>query len=85
MKNRQWNKLCEMGTVIVCPYCLKPIESRSQITIEHEPPLSRQKELGIKSKTFYACKKCNHEKGSLTEAEYAEWKRLENIRHGRQR
>jgi len=85
MKNRQWKKLLEMGTTIICPYCLKPIESRSQLTIEHEPPKSRQAELGKRSKTYYVCKKCNHEKGSLTLEEYKEWLRLEKIRHGRQK
>ena len=84
MKRRQWNKLFEIHTQIVCAYCLRPIESRSQITIDHEPPLSRQRELG-RSKTVYACRKCNHQKGSLTADEYIEWKRLESIRNGVQR
>ena len=83
MKNRNWKKILESHTTIICPYCLKPIVNRSQLTIKHEPPLSRQSELKKRSKKIYACKKCNHEKGSLTAEEYLEWKRLENIRHGR--
>ena len=59
-------------------------------TLEHEPPKSRQKELGP-SKIFLACKKCNNEKGALTAVEYEIWKTtkdlqtwslLESIRNG---
>ena len=50
-------------------------------TLEHEPPQSRQEELGP-SKTYLACRKCNNQKGALTVEEYAEWKRLEFIRNG---
>lgn len=85
MKNRRWRKLYELQGTIVCPYCLKPITDPSQLTIEHEPPKSRQAELGKSSETFYACKKCNNQKGSLTAEEYVEWKRLERIRNGVQR
>jgi hypothetical protein len=55
--------------------------SLEDASIEHEPPKSRQDELG-KSKKFLACKECNHKKGALTAEEFAEWKRLEYIRHG---
>jgi len=65
---------------IICPYCLKPIKPQD-ITIEHEPPRSRQQELG-KSQTYYCCKHCNQQKGALTAEEYIEWKRLEFIRNG---
>lgn len=82
MKNKHWRDLIRIHGEIICPYCLRPIENSSQLTIEHEPPKSRQAELGIKSKKIYACKKCNHEKGSLTAKEYEEWKRLEKIRNG---
>lgn len=54
----------------------------SLATVEHEPPLSRQKELKQKSETFYVCADCNHQKGALTLAEYREWLRLEHIRNG---
>lgn len=77
---RKWKKLYETGVAVVCPYCLKPIE-KGQYSIEHEPPQSRQNEFGP-SKTIWACKKCNHQKGALTASEYAEWKRLEFIRNG---
>ena len=81
-KSKRWKKITSMGTTIVCPYCLKPITDPSQLTIEHEPPRSRQAELGIISKTIYACKRCNNQKGSLTASEYAEWLKLEAIRNG---
>lgn len=84
-KNKRWKKLIEYGTVIVCPYCLKPILNPADLTIEHEPPKSRQKELSKTSKTFYACKRCNHEKGALTAEEYTEWKRLNDLRNGHSR
>lgn len=80
-QNKKWNKLFEMQGTIVCPYCLKPILDPRNLTIEHEPPQSRQNELG-ESQKIYACKKCNHEKGALTAEEYVEWKRLEFIRNG---
>lgn len=85
MKNKRWKKILELHGTIICPYCLKPISDPTQLTIEHEPPKSRQEEFGIESKTFYACKKCNNQKGSLTVEEYLEWKRLERIRNGVQR
>jgi len=79
MKKR-WKKLYGISATFVCPYCLKTIPLE-EATIEHEPPKSRQRELGPSS-TFYACKECNREKGALTAQEYAEWKRLNFIRCG---
>ena len=87
--SRKWKKLYEMQINFVCPYCLNTFPL-SKATKEHEPPKSRQKELG-QSKIILACGKCNNEKGSLTALEYArwkttkdyhEWERLERIRHG---
>lgn len=80
MKKRKWKKLYGQTISFVCPYCLKTVPL-SDATKEHEPPKSRQKELGP-SQVFLACKKCNNEKGSLTIEEYKEWKRLEFIRNG---
>ena len=90
MHKNIWRKLYEAHTQFICPYCLKYFPL-SKATIEHEPPKSRQRTLGL-SKTFLACKKCNNEKGALTAAEYELWKKtkdyltwvkLENIRNGR--
>ena len=80
MKNKRWKNLYGQKVSFICPYCLK-IVPLADATKEHEPPKSRQHELG-KSRIFLVCKKCNWEKGALTAEEYAEWKRLEFIRHG---
>lgn len=78
---KRWKKLYGASVTFTCPYCLKKIPL-SEATIEHEPPVSRQNELGKSNKTL-ACAKCNHEKGALTADEYELWKILESIRHGR--
>lgn len=80
MKARRWKKLYGMSINFTCPYCQQQFPF-SESTIEHEPPKSRQKELG-ESVKILACKKCNNQKGALTAEEYAEWKRLEFIRNG---
>ncbi len=77
---KRWKRLYGMSATFVCPYCLRTLPI-SESTVEHEPPRSRQYELG-RSKTMLACKRCNNQKGALTAAEYAEWKRLEFIRNG---
>lgn len=78
---RKWKELYRQnGPTIICPYCLKPILP-NELSIDHEPPKSRQAELG-KSELIYCCKKCNNEKGSLTAEEYKLWKRLNFIRNG---
>lgn len=79
----RWKNLYKGTMSFVCPYCLKIIPL-SEGTTEHEPPRSRQKELGV-SKTYLACKKCNNEKGALTVEEYKQWKILNNMRNGIQR
>lgn len=78
MHKKKWRKIASMQVSIVCPYCLKPIDPKD-LSVEHEPPKSRQAELGP-SKKLWACKRCNSEKGALTAEEYAEWKRLNIIR-----
>lgn len=81
---KRWKKLYSASVNFLCPYCLKeyPI---TEATVEHEPPKSRQKELG-KSRKILVCEKCNHEKGALTLKEYELWKVLNDIRvHGIQR
>ncbi|MFQ6704281.1 MAG: hypothetical protein ACLRFP_04350, partial [Alphaproteobacteria bacterium] len=81
---RKWKKLYGLSVNFVCPYCLKTVPL-SQSTVEHEPPKSRQRELGVASQTYIVCAKCNHKKGALTLEEYREWLRLERIRNGQQR
>lgn len=77
---KKWKKLYSMNVSFVCPYCLQTFPI-SEATRDHEPPKSRQKELG-KSTIILCCEKCNNEKSALTAEEYAEWKRLEAIRNG---
>lgn len=80
MKRRKWKKLYSTEAIFTCPYCLKDLPL-CEATIEHEPPRSRQTELGP-SQNILACKHCNNQKGALTAEEYSEWKRLEFIRNG---
>lgn len=79
MKKR-WRNLYNLNATFICPYCMRKLPI-SQSTKEHEPPQSRQHELGP-SKIILACGKCNHKKGALSAEEYAEWNHLENIRNG---
>lgn len=78
---KKWKPIDGMKATIICPYCLKPILKKKHLTKDHEPPKSRQKELG-QSSLIYCCKKCNNEKGALTADEYKEWKCLNTIRNG---
>lgn len=80
MKRRKWKKLYGIEATFTCPYCLKKLPL-CEATIEHEPPRSRQAELGPSQKIL-ACKHCNNQKSALTAEEYSEWKRLEFIRNG---
>lgn len=66
---------------VYCYICHKPITKRKDLTIDHEPPKSRQKELG-QSNLYPCCKKCNNQKGSLTLQEYKQWLELEQKRNG---
>lgn len=64
-----------------CYICGLLIETKEDLTVDHEPPKSRQDELGA-SKLYPACKRCNHKKGALTLEEYKQWLKLENKRNG---
>lgn len=66
---------------VYCYICHKPITKQKDLTIDHEPPRSRQKELG-QSNLYPCCKKCNNQKGSLTLKEYKQWLELEQKRNG---
>lgn len=66
---------------VYCYICHKPITKQKDLTIDHEPPKSRQKELG-QSNLYPCCKKCNNQKGSLTLKEYKLWLELEQKRNG---
>lgn len=92
MNKNKWRKLYNASGQFICPYCLQHFQIQSA-TLEHEPPRSRQKELGP-SKLLLACKKCNNEKGALTAEEYEIWKTtkdyktwalLETVRNGNTR
>ena len=76
MKNK-WRKLYSAQIEFTCPYCLQQFPI-IKATKEHEPPLSRQKELGA-SRVLLACKKCNNEKGALSAEEYKRWKTTKNF------
>lgn len=66
---------------VYCYICNKKITNPNELTADHEPPKSRQKELGT-SKLYPCCAKCNHLKGSLTLEEYKQWLLLEAKRNG---
>ena len=76
MKNK-WRKLYSAQIEFTCPYCLQQIPI-IKATKQHEPPLSRQKELGA-SRILLACKKWNNEKGALSAEEYKRWKTTKNF------
>lgn len=67
---------------LFCVLCGELILKANDLSVEHEPPRSREKELG-KSFIYPAHKKCNHEKGALALDEYKEWKRLNDLRVGK--
>ena len=69
---------------VYCYICHKPITKQKDLTIDHEPPRSRQEELGH-SNLYPCCAKCNHQKGSLTLEEYKQWLVLERKRNGNQK
>lgn len=66
---------------VYCYICHKPITKQKDLTIDHEPPKSRQKELGD-SKLYPCCRSCNNRKGALTLEEYKAWLVLEAKRNG---
>lgn len=69
---------------VYCYICHKPITKQNDLTVDHEPPRSRQKELGP-SNLYPCCKACNQRKGSLTLEEYKQWLVLEQKRNGLQK
>ena len=88
-KRNRWKNLYSKNLFFQCPYCMR-ILSMKEATKEFEPPISRQRELGP-SRIIPACKECNSEKGALsaeeykrwlTEKNYIEWCKLEDIRVG---
>lgn len=66
---------------VYCYICHKPITEQKDLTVDHEPPRSRQDEYGA-SNLYPCCAKCNHQKGALTLAEYKQWLILEHKRNG---
>lgn len=69
---------------VYCYLCGKPITKPKDLTVDHEPPRSRQKELG-ESNLYPACARCNHRKGALSLEEYRQWLALETKRTGQQK
>lgn len=69
---------------VYCYICNKKITNPNELTIDHEPPKSRQKELGD-SKLYQSCRRCNNRKGALTLEEYKVWLELEHKRNGNQK
>ena len=69
---------------VYCYLCGKLIKKQDDLTADHEPPKSRQAELG-KSELYPCCKRCNHLKGSLTVEEFRQWLLLEARRNGNQK
>lgn len=83
----EFRKICEAQIKMETAYCYlcgKPITKLKDLTVDHEPPRSRQKELG-KSNLYPCCAKCNHQKGALTLEEYKQWLVLERKRNGNQK
>lgn len=66
---------------VYCYICHKQITRKKDLTVDHEPPKSRQAELGP-SNLYPCCAKCNHRKGALTLEEYKQWLILEAKRNG---
>lgn len=81
---KQLYKVSHKLPPVYCYICHKPITKQKDLTMDHEPPRSRQSELGP-SKLYPCCSKCNHQKGALTLQEYKLWLELEMKRNGRQK
>ena len=75
-KRNKWKRLYSHTLTFVCPYCLKELPF-SEATKNFVPPISRP-ELGT-PKIVPACRKCNQEKGALTDQEYKRWKTEKNF------
>ena len=87
-KRNKWRRLYASCDTFVCPYCLKKLPF-TEATKNFVPPISRPK-LGTPH-IVPTCRKCNQEKGALSDREYKRWKkekdfytwvRLEEIRNG---
>lgn len=70
----------ELPTVY-CYICHKPITKQKDLTADHEPPKSRQKELGP-STLYPCCRVCNCDKGALTLEEYRLYLQLKAKKNG---
>lgn len=67
---------------LYCALCGCIIEKPSDVSVEHEPPKSRQFELGV-SQLYPAHKtSCNNVKGALEFSEYQLWLLLNRVRTG---
>lgn len=77
---KKWKRLYGLEDSFICPYCLKEVSTK-YATRDHKNPISRFNDKSPEN-IVICCFWCNVEKGSLTEEEYKEWKRLEFIRHG---
>jgi hypothetical protein len=67
---------------LFCALCGELITAKKELTIEHDPPKSRQYELG-KSDLLPAHKNgCNHYKGALEYSEYQLFLLLQRVRNG---
>lgn len=80
MKARRWKRLYGASVSFTCPYCLKTFPL-TEGTRDHVIPKSRGGSSDPKN-IVLSCAECNQKKGSLTDKEFAEWKRLEFIRNG---
>ena len=74
-------KISHKKDFVYCYICNKKITNPNELTVDHEPPKSRQKELGD-SKLYPCCRRCNNRKGALTLEEYKKWLLLEAKRNG---
>ena len=66
-----------------CYYCLKSM-SYAQATIDHRQPLSKGGD-NSRANTVLCCKKCNGDKGNLTESQFRQQRKLSQSKHGGRR
>lgn len=77
---KRWRKIAQMQGTIICRYCAAPIP-KGQESRDHRIPLSRNGKNSPENIDI-VCKFHNNQKGSLTDAEYEIWRKLEFIRNG---
>lgn len=53
----------------LCPYCEKVKLTVATITVDHDVPIARGGEIGMRN-TWAVCKSCNWQKGMLTKEEF---------------